>query len=1066
MAQARIQTSFASGEWAPKLRSRVDIEKYHNGAALLRNFFVDYSGGGASTRQGTKFVNQALTLGARLIPFQPSSTLSFVLEFGQNYIRFHSNGAPILEATTAITGATQANPGVITDTAHGYSNGDWIFISGVGGMTQLNGNYFIVANATANTFTLTDLNGNPINTTTYGAYTSGGTAQRVYTISSPYSANDLFPNPITGNPGLKFVQNVTSLIITHPNYPPAVLTELAVTNWTLINISFLPTIQSPTGVAVASNSAAGSTTYAYIVTAVDANGQESLASSIATKGSIGQFNSSVFTNSVTWTAVPGAVSYNVYRANPVITVTFPSGAQFGFIGNVTSTTFTETSPGNTIDFSQGPPISPSTGAVVQKLTLTTNADYTVVPTVTIAAPPSGIQADANAILGVHVATPNTFNMNSFDPTQGNSPVSPVGSRINLGLGVVVTVTAASFVSGLQWLVTAISLTNPGVLSGPGTSAPGNEIPISINPPPGTSYTVQYVTGNILLTWHITGLTVTQHGSGYLTAPSVTFSPAGAAATAVLGPSIGGVSINPTGSGNPVAPGFLQQRLVLGGPPGAIQTYYMSQPGLFYNFNVSFPVQPNDAISGTIISEDLNDIRNFVSCPTGLIAFTGKTAWLINGGGGVSVNNPITPANQTANPQAFNGANDLKPIKINYDILYGTNKGNYIRDLNYNIYMSIYTGTDISILSNHLFFNHFMLDWAWSEEPFKTLWAVRDDGQLLSLAYVKEQDIIGWAHHDTDGQYMSVCSVIENVNGNIVDAVYVIAQRLVNGVIVQYVERMADRYFSYGFEDSWSVDCALQTVPAATLQGTLFITGNGSTVGNSVTLTDTADHPFTSAMAAGNWIVRANGGIYKITAFTNSGQVTASVVRVPTGYINQYTGIPFPVTAAWTIWQPVTVVSGLTQLIGKTVTGVADGAVVPPTVVSATGTITLSAAATKITLGLAFTPQLQTLPLEMPGPETVQSKRKKIAAVNIRVADTLGLSIGTSFSNLVPMKDFTIGNIGTQSNQQVTGLVNGDGRTIIDQAWAEAGNYCIQQNQPFPATILGVMPEVMVGDMPK
>ena len=50
MAQTHIQTSFASGEFAPKLRSRVDVQKYHNAAALLRNFFVDYSGGGASTQ--------------------------------------------------------------------------------------------------------------------------------------------------------------------------------------------------------------------------------------------------------------------------------------------------------------------------------------------------------------------------------------------------------------------------------------------------------------------------------------------------------------------------------------------------------------------------------------------------------------------------------------------------------------------------------------------------------------------------------------------------------------------------------------------------------------------------------------------------------------------------------------------------------------------------------------------------------------------------------------------------------------------------------------------------------
>ena len=83
-------------------------------------------------------------------------------------------------------------------------------------------------------------------------------------------------------------------------------------------------------------------------------------------------------------------------------------------------------------------------------------------------------------------------------------------------------------------------------------------------------------------------------------------------------------------------------------------------------------------------------------------------------------------------------------------------------------------------------------------------------------------------------------------------------------------------------------------------------------------------------------------------------------------------------------------------------------------------------------------------------------------VTLRVADTLGLQIGTSFGKAVSMKDFQLGNIGSLSNQKVTGLVNGDGWTIIDQDWQEAGSYCIQQNLPYPATVLGAMPETTVG----
>jgi hypothetical protein len=235
------------------------------------------------------------------------------------------------------------------------------------------------------------------------------------------------------------------------------------------------------------------------------------------------------------------------------------------------------------------------------------------------------------------------------------------------------------------------------------------------------------------------------------------------------------------------------------------------------------------------------------------------------------------------------------------------------------------------------------------------------------------------------------------------------------------------------------------------------------VGNVVTLNDATSSPFTAPQVG--WVVRAGSGIYTITAYTSASQVTATVKQVPF-YYNAYS-VPasaFPVVGGYTIWQPVTNISGLTNLIGQTITGVADGIVVPATVVGVGGTITLGTAASKVTLGLAYTPQLQTLPLDL-GEPTVQGKRKKITALTLRVADTLGLQAGKTFSTVVTMKDFQLGAVPTTSTgvSQVTGLVNGDGRTIIDQEWDTAGNYCVQQNLPYPATILGVMPEVTVGD---
>ncbi len=71
----------------------------------------------------------------------------------------------------AITGATKANPVVVTANGHGLSNGDVVYITDVAGMTQLNSKEFTVASATTNTFALSGVNGSK-----YSAYTSGGKA--------------------------------------------------------------------------------------------------------------------------------------------------------------------------------------------------------------------------------------------------------------------------------------------------------------------------------------------------------------------------------------------------------------------------------------------------------------------------------------------------------------------------------------------------------------------------------------------------------------------------------------------------------------------------------------------------------------------------------------------------------------------------------------------------------------------------------------------------------------------------------------------------------------------------
>jgi len=98
----------------------------------------------------------------------------------EQFVRVRVN-APTLAATKAITGATNANPIVITSVAHGYANGDLVLVVGVEGNTAANG-WRIVANKTNDTWEVTTLAG--VNVAGNGTYTVNGTSAKASSASA------------------------------------------------------------------------------------------------------------------------------------------------------------------------------------------------------------------------------------------------------------------------------------------------------------------------------------------------------------------------------------------------------------------------------------------------------------------------------------------------------------------------------------------------------------------------------------------------------------------------------------------------------------------------------------------------------------------------------------------------------------------------------------------------------------------------------------------------------------------------------------------------------------------
>ncbi|MBU3640518.1 hypothetical protein [Polynucleobacter sp. Fuers-14] len=155
--------------------------------------------------------------------------------------------------------------------------------------------------------------------------------------------------------------------------------------------------------------------------------------------------------------------------------------------------------------------------------------------------------------------------------------------------------------------------------------------------------------------------------------------------------------------------------------------------------------------------------------------------------------------------------------------------------------------------------------------------------------------------------------------------------------------------------------------------------------------------------------------------------------------------------------PVTTISGLTWLEGQTVNILADGAVMNPRVVTG-GAITLDQPATKVTIGLPITAQLQTLPAIISSdPAAGHGNQKNVNKVWLRVYRSSGIRVGPDFNNLVQYGQRTTESYGSPPN-----LINDVIEVVLSPSSGVNGQVCIQQTDPLPLDIAAITLEMEMG----
>ena len=274
---------------------------------------------------------------------------------------------------------------------------------------------------------------------------------------------------------------------------------------------------------------------------------------------------------------------------------------------------------------------------------------------------------------------------------------------------------------------------------------------------------------------INGVRIVQGGRNYTAPVAVIKSPEGSGASIDL-------SVGMTGS-YPSTVCYHEQRRCFAGLSNAPQRVLMTRSGTEDDMTYSLPVQADDRINIQLASRDNNPILHLV--PMGnLLILTSAGEWRVQ----TMNSDALTPESISVRQSSFVGANNVQPIVANNSMLFCAARGGHVMEMGYSSEAGGYISSDISIRAADLFDKWQIVDATFVKAPVPICWFVSSSGQLLGLTYLPHQQVSAWHSHVTDGVFESCESVAEGAE----DILYCIVRREINGEVVRHIERLSER----------------------------------------------------------------------------------------------------------------------------------------------------------------------------------------------------------------------------------------------------------------------------------
>jgi hypothetical protein len=450
--------------------------------------------------------------------------------------------------------------------------------------------------------------------------------------------------------------------------------------------------------------------------------------------------------------------------------------------------------------------------------------------------------------------------------------------------------------------------------------------------------------------------------------------------------------------------------------------------------------PDSALSLEIAAGQINDAL-WVASGDALLVGTRGAEFAISA---VSGSDAFGPGNAQAARQTTYGSRKVAPAIVGDSVLFIQPTGRRVRDMRFSFNTNGYEANDVTIIAEHIAAGK-IIQLAYAQEPDSIVWACCQNGDLLGLTFMLEQDVIGWHKHPVGGNGIVESLVSIPSPDGTHDQIWMIVRRTIDGNTMRYVEYMEKDWIA----DEAPLRDAVYSDSAATFSG--FTAAAGITITRGIGGQITSGVAAFAATDVGDDIViypyQSGSCRFRITSYTNSTTVGAAALdTIPPG---------FPIFGSTTDWAfSRNTIGSLSYLEGETVDVLIDGAAHPQVVVTG-GEIQLQSNAITVQVGLPAPCELETMRIEAGADDgTAQGKTKRIHRLILRLYETLGGKVGKSGKE----DELNYRNSSMPMNNPPD-VFSGDYLMLYPEGYNRDGRIRVVNDQPFPMTIIALYPQL-------